>query len=81
MLTQSAKQWAMLVQGRLATMHIAASLPKERGDSCQTKVLIRSVTDAIRLNWEAAEYVWTTPDKARTYKLLPGFDLVLRAFF
>lgn len=44
-------------------------------------ILVDVATDVLRLNWEAAEYVWTTPDEARMYKLLPGFEMVLEAFF
>lgn len=44
-------------------------------------ILVDVATNKIRLNWEAAEYVWSTPEDAQTYKLLPGFDMVLDAFF
>lgn len=44
-------------------------------------ILVHIATDKIRLNWEAAEYAWITPERAKTYKLLPGFGLVLDTFF
>ncbi|MBI1999089.1 MAG: NUDIX domain-containing protein, partial [Parcubacteria group bacterium] len=41
-------------------------------------VLVEAATDKIRLDWEAAEYRWIRPNEAGHFKLLPGFDTVLK---
>lgn len=41
-------------------------------------VLVKVKTDKIKLDWEAKQFVWTTINKAKKMKLLPGFDLVLK---
>lgn len=42
-------------------------------------VLVDIATDAVQLDWEAEEYVWVHPRDAKKYKLMPGFDKVLKA--
>ena len=38
-------------------------------------------TDKITLDWEAQNFKWIKPSEAKKLKLLPGFDLVLKALF
>lgn len=40
-------------------------------------VLVTVNTDKIKLDWEAQNHQWITPNKAEKLKLLPGFDQVL----
>ncbi|MDP3727705.1 MAG: NUDIX domain-containing protein [bacterium] len=42
-------------------------------------VLVEVKTDQVRLDWEAQGFRWVTPDEAKTFNLLPGFDRVLNA--
>lgn len=44
-------------------------------------VLVLIDTDKVKFDWEAQNYQWTTPKKAKQLDLLPGFDQVLRALF
>lgn len=37
-------------------------------------VLVDVSTDAIKLDWEAEEYAWVSPQQVRQYNLVPGFD-------
>ena len=41
-------------------------------------VLVKIKTNRIKLDWEAEDYKWIKPREANSFKLLPGFDLVLR---
>lgn len=41
-------------------------------------VLVEVDTDKITLNWEAKNYKWIMPTDAKSFKLLPGFDKVLK---
>lgn len=34
--------------------------------------------DKIKLDWEARDYQWVSPDEANNLQLLPGFNLVLK---
>ena len=40
-------------------------------------VLVEVSTDKIKLDWEAKDYKWIKPEDAASFKLLPGFDMVL----
>ncbi len=42
-------------------------------------VLAEVKTDKIKLDWEAEQYAWILPKKAKKYKLVPGFQKVLEA--
>ena len=44
-------------------------------------VLVEISTDTVRLDWEAEEYKWVTLREAKKFKLLPGFEEVLRNLF
>ena len=44
-------------------------------------VLVEVNTDKVRLDWEATNYKWLTPNQAKKLKLLPGFDKVLKILF
>lgn len=44
-------------------------------------VLVESSNAQIKLNYEAAGFVWVLPEEALSYNLVPGFDRVLRTFF
>lgn len=44
-------------------------------------VLVEVNTDQITLDWEAQDYQWISPKEAKTMKLLPNFDRVLKSFF
>lgn len=44
-------------------------------------VRVKVNTDKIKLNWEAQAFKWVTPAEAKKLKLMPGFNLVLRALF
>lgn len=41
-------------------------------------VLVKINTDKIKLDWEAEDYKWVSPGDAKKFKLLPGFDLVIK---
>ena len=41
-------------------------------------VLVRVSTDDIKLNWEAVNHKWLAPQDAKTLKLLPEFNRVLK---
>ena len=41
-------------------------------------ILVKVKTDKINLDWEAKQFVWTTINKAKKMKLLPGFGEVLK---
>lgn len=41
-------------------------------------VLVEVSTDKIKLDWEARRYCWLTLARAKKYKLLPGFERVLK---
>ena len=41
-------------------------------------VLVEVDTDNIKLDWEAQSYKWVTLKEAMKFKLLPGFDIVLK---
>ncbi len=42
-------------------------------------ILVEIDTDKIALDWEAQRFVWIAPEEAKKYRLLPGFDTVLKA--
>ena len=42
-------------------------------------VLVRVSTDDIKLDWEAVNHKWLAPQNAKTLKLLPEFNRVLKA--
>lgn len=44
-------------------------------------VLVNVNTNKIELDWEAQNYKWIKLEEAKKLKLLPGFDLVLKALF
>lgn len=44
-------------------------------------VLVDVNTNEIRLDWEAEDYRWVTPEEAKKFKLLPGFGKVLEILF
>lgn len=44
-------------------------------------VLVEVNTDKIKLDWEAEDYKWIKPKEAGKFRLLPGFDKILRTFF
>lgn len=44
-------------------------------------VLVEINTDKIKLDWEAKGYKWIKPEKAKSFKLLPGFDEVIKRLF
>lgn len=44
-------------------------------------VLVSVKSDRIKLDWEAENYRWLNPREAKKFKLLPGFDKVLKSFF
>jgi isopentenyldiphosphate isomerase len=41
-------------------------------------VLVEVKTDKIKLDWEAQDFRWIDPKEVDNYKLVPGFDKVLR---
>lgn len=41
-------------------------------------VLVEITTDKIKLDWEARNYKWIKSAEAKRFKLLPGFDMVLK---
>ncbi len=41
-------------------------------------VLVAVNTDAVTLDWEAQKFEWILPDEVKNYRLLPGFDMVLK---
>ncbi len=41
--------------------------------------LVEVKSDKIKLNWEAEDYAWLTPKEAKKFKLLPGFEEVLKS--
>ncbi len=41
-------------------------------------VLVRVKTNRISLDWEAKRYAWVNSEDIKKYKLLPGFDVVLK---
>lgn len=41
-------------------------------------VLVEVKTDKIKLDWESADYQWTSLAETKKLKLLPGFDNVLK---
>lgn len=41
-------------------------------------VLVKIKTNKVKLDWEAEEYRWVKPKEAGKFKLLPGFDMVLK---
>ncbi len=44
-------------------------------------VLVEVKTDKIKLDWEARDYKWLLLKDASKFKLLPGFDEVLKRLF
>lgn len=44
-------------------------------------VLVYIKTDKITLDWEAEKYEWINISEVNKYKLLPGFDKVLKTLF
>jgi isopentenyldiphosphate isomerase len=44
-------------------------------------VLVEVATDKILLNWEAINYKWINFKEIKKFKLLPGFDMVLKSLF
>ncbi len=44
-------------------------------------VLVEVSTNEIELDWEAQSYKWIKPEEARNFKLLPGFDKVIKSLF
>lgn len=44
-------------------------------------VLVEVNTNKIKLDWEARDYKWIKPENAANFKLLPGFDNVLKKLF
>lgn len=44
-------------------------------------VLVEVSTDEVKLDWEAQSYKWVSPEEAKNFNLLPGFDRVIKAFF
>ena len=41
-------------------------------------MLVEITTDKISIDWEAQNYEWIKFEDAKNYKLLPGFDKVLK---
>jgi len=41
-------------------------------------VLVKIKTDKVKLDWEAEEYKWVTVNEVKNFKLLPGFDKVIK---
>lgn len=41
-------------------------------------VLVKVASSKIELDWEANGYKWINPSEIKNYKLLPGFDTVLK---
>ncbi len=44
-------------------------------------VLVRVKTDKIKLDWEARNYEWVKLKEIKKFKLLPGFDVVIKKLF
>lgn len=44
-------------------------------------VLVEVNTDKIKLDWEAQNYKWIKLGELKNFKLLPGFDLVIKSLF
>lgn len=44
-------------------------------------VLVEVNTDKIKLDWEAQNYKWVKIIELKKFKLLPGFDLVIKSLF
>lgn len=44
-------------------------------------VLVEVNTDKIKLDWEAQNYKWVKISEIENFKLLPGFDLVIKSLF
>lgn len=53
--------------------------PKYRKTWIVHPVLVEISTPRMRLDWEARNYSWVTPQEAKKLKLLPGFGQVLSA--
>lgn len=44
-------------------------------------VLVEVNTDNIKLDWEVQNYKWVKISELKNFKLLPGFDLVIKSLF
>lgn len=44
-------------------------------------VLVKIRKCEVVLDWEAKEYKWIKPNEAKNFKLVPGFDRVIKTFF
>lgn len=55
--------------------------PKHKKTWIVHPVLVKIKTDKIKTDWEAQDYRWIIPADTKKYKLMPGFDLVLKKVF
>ncbi|MEM4270557.1 MAG: NUDIX domain-containing protein [Candidatus Pacearchaeota archaeon] len=44
-------------------------------------VLVKIKIDKIKFDWETQDYKWIKVNEIRKFKLLPGFEKVIRSFF
>ena len=44
-------------------------------------VIVEVKTNQIKLNWEGESYAWIRPEEYKNYRILQGFDQVLKSFF
>lgn len=74
-----------ITENDIMAIHEGEVFEQEEPDYNKTwlvhSVLVDVNTDKITLDWEAEKYEWISISNATQYKLLPGFDRVLRALF
>jgi len=44
-------------------------------------VLVKVKTNKVKLDWEAQDYKWINIEEIKKFRLLPGFDKVIKNFF
>jgi ADP-ribose pyrophosphatase YjhB (NUDIX family) len=72
-----------ITEGHILSIELCGIFDQEAPEIKKTwivhAVLARVDTDEITLDWEAQNFAWVEPEKLSEYKLLPGFDQVLKA--